>query len=151
MTNMLPGGSNATARLKLSGDGYDDDIYQRYPELKDAESNFYQASNPALVDMTDHTSETTAMTVGLKLVSGLLQNERYLPLLALKGAGLTLELTMASSENAFWAGTHDTADPLTNPPVWTDAAPTSYTIFNVEYIAQTVDFDEGKWGKYTHR
>ncbi len=148
---MLPGGSDATARLKLSGDGYDDAIYQRDPQLEDEQDNFYQSPNPAVVDMLEHASETTAMTVGLKLVSGLLQNDRYLPLLALKGAGLTLELTMASSENAFWAGTHDTANPSTDPPVWTNAAPTSYTIFNVEYIAQTVDFDEGEWGKYTHR
>ena len=62
---------------------------------------------------------------------------RYLPLLALKGAGLTLELTLASAENCFFSTTNTDAD----PPVFTAATPT-YTIQNVEYIAQTIDFDE---------
>jgi len=62
---------------------------------------------------------------------------RYLPLLALKGAGLTLELTLASAKNVFFSTTNTDAD----PPVFTAAAPT-YTIQNVEYIAQTIDFDE---------
>jgi len=64
---------------------------------------------------------------------------RYLPLLALKGAGLTLELTLASAENCFFAtSSNDTVSAL---PTFTERTPT-YTVQNVEYIAQTIDFDE---------
>lgn len=64
---------------------------------------------------------------GIKLCSGLLRNQRYLPLLALKGAGLTLEITLANSDNIF----------VTNKSV-----ASTYKLTDVEYIASTIDFDE---------
>ena len=63
---------------KIRGDGYSDKIYQtaNNPEDGSTPTIFFQTPNAVAVDMTDHDSATTLMTVGLKLVSGLLQNER---------------------------------------------------------------------------
>ena len=123
----------------LADSGNSDKIYQTLDSIESEGDSFFEQPNPVSVDLMQHIGSSNIMTVGLKLVSGLLQNERYLPLLALKGAGLTLELTLASAENCFFsASTNDSSGAL---PTFTAAVPT-YTIQNVEYIAQTIDFDE---------
>lgn len=106
---------------------------------------------------------------GIKLVSGILKNSRYVPLLALKGSGLTLELTLAEANNAFTctlqtgaayvnSGSSTTGynsggglnGTITNPAgaganlvqAGTDSSSFSYTLQNVEYIGSTIEFDE---------
>lgn len=139
--NMQPTGNTnyAAGTITQYGNGYSDKIYQTADGLVDGATKgiYFEPPNAVSVDMLQHIGANNAMTVGLKLVSGLLQNERYLPLLALKGAGLTLELTLASATNCFFSTTNTDAD----PPVFSAAVPT-YTVQNVEYIAQTIDFDE---------
>ena len=92
--------------------------------------------------------------IGIKLVSGNLKNSRYLPLLALKGSGLTLEITLADHRTAFCntAAAALTANPAAGggggiPPhahaatgADTIAAGTltSYSVRNVEYIGSTI-------------
>lgn len=75
----------------------------------------------------------TSRTFCLKLISGLLQNKRYLPLLALRGSGLVLEIYLAPFVTAFLSE----ADASTNPSLLVD-----YRLSNVEYVARCVDFDE---------
>ena len=103
-------------------------------------------------------SASTAISCGIKLVSGLLKNSRYLPLLALKGAGLTLEITLADHKTAFCntalaatlantdAGLGGGVPANANTPASNDGITagglSSYSVQNVEYIGQTIDFDE---------
>ena len=132
-------GGYATDSVYLADSGNSDKIYQTIDSIESEGDNFFEQPNPCSVDMLQHVGASNIMTVGLKLVSGLLQNERYIPLLALKGAGLTLELTLASAENCFFSASTD--EGVGGLPTFTAAAPT-YTVQNVEYIAQTIDFDE---------
>tara|TARA_Y100000296_G_scaffold31063_1_gene36089 strand:+ start:11636 stop:12346 length:711 start_codon:yes stop_codon:yes gene_type:complete len=101
----------------------------------------------------NHTASGNAVAVGLKLVSGILKNSRYLPLLALKGSGLTLEITLADHRTAFCntsgvaavgnaglgggGSIQPTATALTAPDAIAAGNLSSYTLQNVEYV--------GKW------
>lgn len=120
--------ADTNAGLKVTQYGYTDKIFQCETSIDDDNMNFQPANSTAL-DLNDHTTATTPATLCFKLVSGILANERYIPLLALKGAGLTLEITLAASNNAIcFTGTSDETS--------------AYTLSNVEYIASTIDVSD---------
>ena len=139
-------GNAGTNSAKLTQNGFTDRIYNLQDKFytlinaAGAATGNYQGIStvdPSPVDFINHQGSGTACSIGLKLVSGLLQNKRYLPLLALKGAGLTLELTLADVKIPFCANKH--AGDATEVAA---LDLTSYTVENVEYVAQTVNFDE---------
>jgi len=68
----------AAGTITQYGNGYSDKIYQTADGLVDAASKaiYFEPPNAVSVDMTNHVNSGNEMTVGLKLVSGLLQNER---------------------------------------------------------------------------
>lgn len=130
-----PNDATVLATDAASATGGLDAIYQVYPYVNDeadvanAKAST-QAAVPALtnfIEGADGSEATTKKVCGIKLCSGLLRNQRYLPLLALKGAGLTLEITLANSDNIFVTGNDGSS---------------TYNITDVEYIASTIDFDE---------
>lgn len=73
----------------------------------------------------------------VQLKSGLLANSKYLPLLALRGSGLTVELHLADGRTAFDFLGVDGA--VYDQPL---NVADNYQITNVEYVAHCVDFDE---------
>jgi len=79
--------------------------------------------NASVEGVTGHTRSYT-----IKLMSGLLNNEKYVPLGFIAGGGLVLELTLDSNQNAVWndAGTQGT-----------------YSISDVNYLGQVVEMEEG--------
>ena len=70
-----------------------------------------------------------AKTFCFRPVSGLLNNDRFLPLQEIKGGGITLELTLENPEVAFVVFNKRSGE-------------AAYTITKCEYIAHIVEFDE---------
>ena len=70
-----------------------------------------------------------AKTFCFRPVSGLMNNDRFLPLQEIKGGGITLELTLENPEVAFVVFNKRSGE-------------ASYTITKCEYIAHILEFDE---------
>ena len=77
---MQPSGNTnyAAGTITQYGNGYSDKIYQTADGLVDGATKgiYFEPPNAVSVDMLQHIGSSNIMTVGLKLVSGLLQNER---------------------------------------------------------------------------
>jgi len=137
IANTVQGTNTALAADNAGYSGIDDRIFQKdnYAAVLDSSDNTVlgiQSPVPKIVNLTTAgvttgatLTRSNATTVGIKLCSGLLRNQRYIPLLALKGAGLTLELTIANCSNFIVSN-----------------AVCKATLSDVEYVASTIDFDE---------
>lgn len=152
---LISSGHNIVERLVITGpDGTELERIENYNVLAEMLLDFtvsddtirsYRSYTEAVGDMNDfglqayetivgaYTDADGSRTICLKLISGLLQNKRYLPLLALRGSGLVLELYLSPATTAFYS----LGDAGTNPSLVS-----SYKVNNIEYVARCVDFDE---------
>jgi hypothetical protein len=147
-------GHNIIERLVITGpDGTELERIENYNVLAEMMLDFtvsddnirsYGSYTAGIGDMADNglqgyetivgafTTADGTRTLCLKLISGLLQNKRYLPLLALRGSGLVLELYLSPLATAFYSEA--------SPENATEVA--DYRLTNIEYVARCVDFDE---------
>lgn len=91
----------------------------------DGEQTYQKLANAGTTARTGLFSDKRKVAV--KLLSGLLGNQRYLPLLALRGSGIVLELHLAQPAYALVSGS--------------DYTSLTYKMTNVEYVSHCIDFD----------
>jgi len=81
-------------------------------------------------------------------LSGILMSKKYLPLFAVRGGGVIIEITLESADRAFRAipigagGAYDTLTTNEDTPVATVRYEMDYQVERVEYVGKVIDFTE---------